>query len=65
MYKYFRDVKDMAENVAYSDGTIETIDMGPWGNDSKRICITGKTHYGDCFELTFEITRQEETQDGT
>jgi hypothetical protein len=65
MYKYFKDVRDMAETVSYSDGTIETIDMGPWGKDSERICITGKTHNGNHFELTLEITKQEVVQDGT
>ena len=65
MYRYFRDVKDMAENITYSDGTIETIYMGTCSNDSERIRITGKTHNGNHFELTLEIAKQEVVKDGT
>lgn len=65
MYKYFRDVRYLAEAVVNSKGTIETIDMGPWGKDSERISITGKTNTGNHFEVTLEIKKQEVVQDGT
>jgi hypothetical protein len=65
MYKHFRDVRNLAETITNYKNTIETIDMGPWGNNSERICITGKTEHGERFELSLEIEKQEVTQDGT
>lgn len=59
MYKYFRDVKNLAETVTNYKSTIETIDMGPWGKNSERICITGKTERGEHFELSLEVENQE------
>lgn len=65
MYKYLRDVKYLAETVTNYKNTIETIYMGPHGENSERISITGKTERGEQFELSLEIEKQEVTQDGT
>lgn len=64
MYRFFRNVRDLAEDIRDRNGSIDTIDMGPWGERTNRINFTGKTDNGDLFELTLEITRQEEAQSG-
>ena len=65
MYKYLRDVKDLAETVTNYKNTIETINMGPHGENSEQISITGKTERGEHFELSLKIEKQEVVKDVT
>ena len=54
IYKYFRNVLGVAENV----GNIEDISQGDWLGRSERIDIHGKTDDGRDFTLTLEIEKE-------
>ena len=54
IYKYFRNVLGVAENV----GNIDEISQGDWLRNSERIHINGKTDDGRDFTLTLEIEKE-------
>lgn len=54
IYRYFRNVLNVAENV----GDISEIHQGDWLGKSERIDINGKTQDGREFTLTLEIEKE-------
>ena len=54
IYRYFRQVLGVAENV----GDIREIHQGDWLGKSERIDINGKTHDGRDFTMTLEIDKE-------
>ena len=51
MYKYLRDLMDVADLV----GDVDDIYMGDWGKDSKTLRLEGKQADGKSFKLTLEV----------
>lgn len=58
MYKYLRDLMDVADLV----GDVDDIYMGDWGKDSKTLRLDGKQANGKPFKLILEV---EVGEDGT
>ena len=56
IYKFFRNVLNVAENV----GNISKIQQGDWLGTADRIYINGKTQDGREFTLTLEIEKEVE-----
>lgn len=58
MYKYLRDLMDVADLV----GEVDDIYMGDWGLNTKTVRLDGTAPDGNRFRLTLEL---EEKKDGT
>ena len=54
IYRYFRNVLNVAENI----GEIDEISQGDWLSKSERIDINGKTQDGREFTLMLEIEKE-------
>ena len=54
IYRYFRNVLNVAENI----GEIDEISQGDWLSRAERIDINGKTQDGREFTLMLEIEKE-------